>query len=652
MFFILLLNTISTYLICSFLRILSVFYIIFFALIILNSEILSLISSFNVQNISILTILETILLYILFIKTKTKPYFPDIKYELIRIKNSLKLDKLLLLILFFFSFMMLSFLILSIYSPPLEPDSRMYHFVRIFSYIKQHSFSHFDSNQIRSTIMPFNSEIIYSYFYLFKRNPLTADLGFGLLSYFSFINTIFQIYLILRHLKFSTRKTLFTIFTLSSMGAILVQIPSLQTDIVIASLILSSIYLLLISNNPNHSDNPNNPHNSNNQTLLLFLSSLSYALAIGTKTTSLIMFPSYLIILFYILKSRTTLLRYFLFLSFNFLMFSSYNYILNFLEFHSFISPISLKAEHSIGGNIEYFLNFIYFTKDFIGNKILYLLNLSPNNTSFVLFDERTIGFSFLGCFVFIPMLIYSIFKGLYSKNKNAKLVFIFSILFFLNLIITCLSFTYSPYIIRYFVTFVLVSCFCIVYFYKFKKFKNLILIFCMFEMLFYSIFSGRFPLHYFIKGFDKETIMIKQQKDFAVYLQYKFLENFKETFKKEDRILVLDDIDFYEIKQLMNFGYNVDVVTLDNINQELMRNYDFFIFRYYNEFCDNSKYFDIQNSRFKCEYSVKLYKNKMIPMAKRCFFDGKFLNDYGYNFDKKIQIENKNFYVYRNSKK
>ena len=52
--------------------------------------------------------------------------------------------------------------------------------------------------------------------------------------------------------------------------------------------------------------------------------------------------------------------------------------------------------------------------------------------------------------------------------------------------------------------------------------------------MLFYSINSGRYPIHYLSVSFDKDKIMLKQQRDLTDYIQYKFLKNFLEIFKKE----------------------------------------------------------------------------------------------------------------------
>ena len=109
------------------------------------------------------------------------PKFP------IEIKQALKQDKSLRILSIFFILMLLTTGFLALYSLPLEADSRMYHFSRIFEYIKQQSFLHFDTNEVRNIILPINSEMFYSYFYIFKKN----EFGFGLLSYFSFIWLIF-----------------------------------------------------------------------------------------------------------------------------------------------------------------------------------------------------------------------------------------------------------------------------------------------------------------------------------------------------------------------------------------------------------------------------------------------------------------------------
>ncbi len=630
MLFLILLNTLFVYMVCSFLKNISVFYLVYFALIILNSELLSVFSSFDVLHISILTVIETVAMYVFFLKSKTKPYTLNFKPEFKKIINALKMDKTLLFTGFAFVFMLLCFFFLSISIPPLEPDARSYHFVRIFSYIKQANFSHFLTNEIRNVVMPFNSEMVYSYFYLFKKN----DVGFAFLSYVSFINAIFQLYLIMKNFKFSTRKTLFTIFSLSSMGAILVQIPSLQTDIVVASLILTSVALVV------------NSFQSKVSKTCIFLSSLAYAISMGTKTTSLFILPAFLLLIFYLIKPKRYIFLYIFFLFFNFIVFSSYNYVLNFIDFGDFFAPLNLKIEHKSDFG-DFFCNAKYFVVDFLGSKIAYFLHLPTKNDISIPFDERTVGFSLLGVVCFLVGVFSSFFRKF--KNKRNRIILAFAILFLLNFLIICCFFSYSPYIVRYFVTLVLVSGVCVGHLYNIKILKNIILFLCISNLFLYSIFSTRFPVRFLLKNHNKEAIILNQ-KDSSVYIQYGFLNLFETKFEKEDKVAIIDEDYLYEIKQLMNFGYNIDVLVLDELSKETLSKYDYLVFRFYNEFSNNYKYFG-KNSNYKCEYILKKYENKDFPLAKRCYFDGEQLNSFGFYFDEKLDVKNKSLYVYKKIK-
>ena len=254
------LNLFSTYLICSIFQNLIIFFIVFFALIVLNCEILSIFQIFETKNIIQISIFDFVICFLAWFKFSKKFYLPTFPKE---IKTALKLDKSLLIFSIFFILMLILMGFLAFYSLPLEPDSRMYHFSRIFEYIDQKSFLHFETNEARNIIMPINSEMFYSYFYILKKN----EFGFGLLSYFAFFSLISGLFGIFKELKISTRKTLFSIFVFSSFGIILAQIPSLQTDLIVSALCILSLFLFMKEK--------------------FFFSSLAYALAIGTKTTAL-----------------------------------------------------------------------------------------------------------------------------------------------------------------------------------------------------------------------------------------------------------------------------------------------------------------------------------------------------------------------------
>ena len=171
----------------------------------------------------------------------SKSAFLKINFDFERLKNSLKLDKSLCILSFAFIVLLLVTLILSLIIPVLEPDSQTYHFIRAYDFVKFKSLNHFEINDIRALIMPINSEIIYAWMYLFKKTLY----GYGILSYCAFIVFILSFWQILEKLKFCFRKRLFAIFVFSSFSSVIVQIPSLQTDIVVGCLITLAFLLFL-----------------------------------------------------------------------------------------------------------------------------------------------------------------------------------------------------------------------------------------------------------------------------------------------------------------------------------------------------------------------------------------------------------------------
>ena len=655
MFLNLFLNLTTVFLICSFFENLFLFFIIYFALIVLNCTMLSLFCAFNSQNIIILSSIEFISSIIFWFKLKKKLYFP--KFDK-KIFNALKIDKSLIVFAFFFLLMLFSLLIVAIYSPPLEPDSRMYHFVRIFQYIKQASFNHFLTNEARNIVMPFNSEMVYSYFYIFKK----TDTGFGLLSYFSFVFSLFGFYKIFENFNIPIRKILFAIFSMGSFSIILVQIPSLQTDILVGSLIIASIALFI-------------DYCKTDKQSCCYFSALSYALAFGVKTTSIIFFLSYLIIIFSYLKIKkicfSKIKLYIAFLILNFLIFSGYNYILNFLEFGNFITNDMLKIEHTNSFNIKNLIyNMTYLVCDFIGFKIGFLGNflngikdsiissigLEDKNPLTVIFDERTVGFSFAGIFIFIPCLISSFI----NKNKRYSFFKICSLTFIINFLILILVFPYSQYLIRYFTTMFMISAFCLSFGYKNKIYKIFIMILLSSNLVLYSFYSSRCPLRYILGQnlFNieevKENIITKKQKNLSIYLQYKFLQEFKNNYKKEDKIALLNNDEFYELKQLSALGYNIDALTSDYIYENDISEYKYiFLIKKYSDYQqknDNYKKEEINKkygNDYFCKHYVDKINGKIYPIAKICFFNSKLLNTKGFKLYKRINIENKFIDIY-----
>ena len=195
----LLLNLLSSYFIASIFGNFLIIFIAFFALVVLNMEILSLFSAINELNVTILTILNFIASLSFFILKKTKLLKMD--FDFVRLRNALILDKSLFVLLIAFLFMFLISAFFGSIMPPLEPDSQTYHFIRAYEYAKQGSLAHFITNDARGLVMPINSEIFYSWMYLFKKNFH----GYGLLSCGAFLLVISSMWNICEKFKFAYR---------------------------------------------------------------------------------------------------------------------------------------------------------------------------------------------------------------------------------------------------------------------------------------------------------------------------------------------------------------------------------------------------------------------------------------------------------------
>ena len=419
------LNLISSYFIASIAKSFLVVFVSLFGFIVADIQILSLFNGIYPKNILILTFLNLIFSFILFKILKAKPLKP--KLDFYKLKNAFLLDKSLIIIGFCFLNLICVSFFLAKYSIPNEPDSQTYHFYRAWQFFQNHNLSHFDTNDARALVMPINSEIIYCWMLNLKQKIT----GCGFLAYFSYFAIIFSIWSILK--GFSIRKKLFAIFAFSSLASIVVEMSSMQTDILVGAFLISSFALYIKKN--------------------IYFSSLAYALALGTKTTSIMALIAFFIMLFLFEKKYKNILKFIIFLAINFLIFSGYNYILNFLQFQNPITTDALYKGHCFWGGIKGYINnlsnfiiqffdttgftlgfylsgLIFVLKDYIFN----FFGITPdigNNVPIkfinIMSDEQTAGFGFLGIFLICPLLIYG-FKNFkkFKKNKNLKKLLFF----------------------------------------------------------------------------------------------------------------------------------------------------------------------------------------------------------------------------------
>ncbi len=635
---IVLLYLISSYLIASVAKNFLVIFVSFFAFVVLNMEILSLFKAISANNIIVFSLLNLVFSILLF-KFK-KAEFLKLKFDFSRFKNALKLDKSLFLMLCAFFVLLGVTLFLALFIPVLEPDSQTYHFIRAYDFVKFKSLGHFEINDIRALIMPINSEILYAFMYLFKKNLY----GYGVVSYFSFIAFVTSFWQILEKLKFCYRKRLFAIFVFSSFASVIVQIPSLQTDIVVGSLLSIAFCLFL-----------------NESKILVYFSSLALALAMGVKSTGVMSLVGFFVLIFsfekFVLKTKNykKILTFVLFLTVNFLIFSSYNYILNFLQFHNFLSNKCAFVGHSFWGGIKgYVANIIHFlfqSLDFTGfkwgyylnNKILYFKNavfdfIHIENTLGcncgqekinIITDEQTVGFGILGFFVFIPMVVKSFFVYLKNKSKKATVLFLFSIVFLINILILARSIAYLVYSIRFIVAFVCLSAPILVYSYSKKGiYKKIIVFFCLFYMFLLPFCIKRMPFwraiyilkyrNFNIEQFTKDCY---QSRYVAVYDSgYAVYNTIVTRYPNKKNIAIIKTLEssMLYLTTLENENRRVDFLTAGLLTKEKLKKYDLIVLEQEKQ---NDNIFNPEDIQIKYQ---KQGENVVFPNNKElnCFFE------------------------------
>lgn len=628
-------NLLSSYFIASIFNQFLIIFIAFFALIVLNMEILSLFGAISEINALVFAILNFVVSFLYFKIKKNKPL--KISFDFNRLKNALILDKSLMILSVAFVILLFVTLFLSLIMPVLEPDSQTYHFLRAYEFFKHGSLNHFEINDIRALIMPINSEIIYSWMLLFKKNFH----GYGIVSYFAFILTICSMWSIFEKFKFAFRKRLYAIFLFSSLSAIIIQMTSLQTDLLVGSLLICAFSLFINKS--------------------IYFSSLSLALAMGTKSTGIVAVFGFLvlIILYEILIDKnqkiTNAKKFILFLPINFLIFSSYNYFLNLAHFNNPLSNHAAYLGHRFWGGFKgYIANLIHFffqSFDFTGFKWGYYLNYQileiknqvfnligisprigcnvPQEAVNIFTDEQIVGFGVLGFLVFLPMVAISLVKYFYNKNKKTILLAILALVFIINILFIARATAYMVFSIRFIVAFVCLSSVILIGAYKKKSFlRPIILFFCLFYMFLIPFHNKRMPFWFVYKKFKEVNYNLATfEKNSYEGKTIKVLEiapnvykTIKEKYKDRKKIAFFKKLSSSTLylKKLEYEGYDIDFINIGGFNKDKIKNYDLIILE------DNAQ----EDNVFNPEDIVKKYhmeENNIIFDSDKnynCFFE------------------------------
>lgn len=590
------------------------FLLINFAQIILTFEFLSLLGQIKELSFIIINFIVFIAASaVCFIKKCFKNPFSNGFKELKKIKNAIKRDKMLKFLSFCFIVFLISQLAVIILFPVNYGDALSYYLPRVTSWIQQRSLNHFYTPDSRELIMPINMDLLYTYVLMFCKN----EAGIGIFSYISYIGAIYVLYNLLNEIGFCIRKRLWAIFVFSSFAIIGTMVYSPLADLCAGSLLLTCIYLYLIS------------VKYNTKTALYF-SALACALAIGTKTTAIIALPSVLIILtavsvLYGKKRFKTLKGFFGLFILNFIIFSSYNYILNFMEFHNPIScPEQLLLNKFIGGikgylcslikyifavfdfsgieNIEFYNNFI----TNLQAKVLGLIKETPNSylspffndnfefNSITLITQSALGA--LGLLAFLPSLICALFK---RKSKKYILLSVFALTFIFNILLFSRVMVYTKYNLRYLTTFVIIALPILVLSYI-KSNKNIYKwILCYFMTIYLFVLSHTKPAAFIIaysKFKVKNPASEHPYEDFLnINRPERHIYNYfiKKTPAQNNKIAVISQLSgnsVYDIEKLKLKGFTLNKYPIDDIKNYNLRNYDYIISADYKSSTTNIK--------------------------------------------------------------
>lgn len=621
-------------------------FLIAFAQIVLTFEILSLFNSISQAGVLIGNLFFTFVSAFIWNK-KTRPIWTlETSAFLNRFKNALKLDKTLILLLTGFIVFIASALFLSAIMPITNADALSYHVSRSLFWVFQGNLNHYNIADIRNLCLPINSEILYAWLLTFLKN----DIFLGFFGFIGYALSMVATYNLLGLIGLCVRKKLWIVFMLSSFASVIVQASGTETDIVIAALVTSSFFLYWWAL-------------KHDRTVPVFMSSLAYALAIGTKTTSILAIPSVgiaMIALSIYYKKRQFYKPFAKFLGFgtiNFLIFSSYNYVLNLIQFGNIMGSQSFievsKNYYGIKGMFANFVKYIFMFFDFTGfrwadyigsditnlrNSLLTFLHLSnvkdgiytihigPNRYLM----EPFMGAGILGFLVFLPCYLYSLIRPVFKKkSKKIWFVFGFAILLTINLISMSYVLAYMIFSVRFLMFFMILSSPVLIYSYFSNRnpLKYLIIFFSLFYMIGVSTHIWPRPLIKVVNILreNKSLAKLRNQSRCQEYTNDPkstsdaclLYEKIKSSFSTKNKILVLasSSEDTFDIKKLEFEGYKMDFKLLEDAKDINFKDYNIIIVPNFGQKSTLVKYYDARKDEVKQvdgKYIIK--KNALVP--------------------------------------
>ncbi|MBQ2644116.1 hypothetical protein IJG14_00910 [bacterium] len=486
---------------------------ILFSQVVLNLQLLSLFSIIKPFFIIGLNLIFFVFSFVIWKFYAQKPSFnTEYNYEIEKIKLSIHQDKWLKYSVIAFFVFLIGSIIFMYFMPANDEDALSYHIARLPFWYEAKNLNHFECADIRALIMPINSEIFYFWAYSF----IKSDIFVRLFSFLSYIIFVAGLRGFLKELKIPVKLCLWIILSLTAMQSVKFSITGTETNITIAALLMDSMFLFAIGA-------------KYNKLRYLFFSSLLYALAIGTKTPAIQIIPAFFLI-YTVISCVFNKKVFYKYLSFfciffivNFILFASYNYILNYIDFGNPIASVHSAEMHKFYGGVKgFFANLFRYCAlfiDFSGFPLcvqLWRIKIAFINIIFSLFNIQTntidiipdieflkIGNNFenmnglgvLGFLILLPSLYIAVKR---IKHSLKSLIFgILTIAFVINIIILSCSLGYMIYNIRFFMIYAMLASPVLIYAFLLKKnskFKIFIAVIIMYSFTFsYYFYERRF---------------------------------------------------------------------------------------------------------------------------------------------------------------
>ena len=578
------------------------FFLIAFSQIILSFEILSLLNLISPKPFIICNGVILAAAVIFWIVKRFPLYKPKMITEFKNILKALKRDRLLIFLSLCFIVFIVSEFLIARYNPVIFGDALSYYFPRVTAWLQNGNINHFITPDTRELIMPVNLEFLYMWALMFTK----SDFGLALFPYTGFLFLLYVTYNFLGELGFSRRKRLWSVFVISSFIVLAVMSYTPCADVLIGALLLASLYLFYV-------------YLKYDDKISIYFSTLCTALAVGIKTTAIIAFPSVFILLiitallFKKEKLKKGLILYIFFLFINFMIFSSYNYILNIIQFHNPVScPEQFLLNKFRGGFKGYLCNLIKYIFTFfdisaikninsyhyfitaLQEKVLNLIGESSLSYKSEYFDgtfnydyDFTVakcGLGAVGILTFIPSFFRSIVKG-FKKNSSPKYKLLAALALSLafNILIFSRVMLFTTFNLRYIVTFIVISIPIVVISYI-RSNKNLfkwIIVYFMFVYLFLVAHTQPVSIFLFYHKYKTvhpevkniESIMSIQGEEPDIF-DY-FIKKDKSkiavfSFRHEEAI--------FHILKLRLHGFILDRLLVENIEDYDLNNYDYII--------------------------------------------------------------------------